>query len=604
MLVKITNAVKIYNTNTVLDEIQFEIKEKEIIGIIGRNGCGKSTLLKIIAREIELDSGEIHYGRNVSVGYLRQDVFTSLEHSVQDEFDLIFKEIKHLKTQIKELEYNLDNEKNLEEYTKKISRFEEIGGYTYQSEVKTIFTKFGFKEEELHKKIKEFSGGQKTKIALVKLLLTKPDVLLLDEPTNHLDLKTIEWLEGYLKNYPSSVVIISHDRTFLNHTCKGLYEIEYGKIEYYPGNYDFFIEEKKRRKLKQHQNYLKQQEEIKRLEDLIERFRYKKSKASFVKSKIKYLDRMDKIEDSKANKRVFKANFSSRIRSGNVVLETDRLSIGYSRELANLNLMIYRNMKVAILGDNGIGKSTLLKTLVNEIPALSGDFLFGHHVELGYFEQDFSSLNNDNTILEEIWNEFNDLSQEEVRSALGAFLFTQEEVFKKLSVLSLGEKVRLSLLKLMLLQPNVLILDEPTNHLDIPTKEALENALLNYDGTILFVSHDRYFIQKLATHALMMQKSSAIMTSMDKLHEVEIETEKKEIIKKERPANLGKEIKKIEIKIEKIEIKIDELKQLQFKEEVYLDYEKMSEIEKELVQLEAELEQTYKVWEELNEQNY
>lgn len=600
MLVKISNAVKIYNTQNVLDNINFEVKEKEIVGIIGRNGCGKSTLLKVISKEVLLDSGEIHYGRNVSVGYLRQDVFTSLEHSVQQEFDLIFEEIYYLKQQIQELEKDLSDDK-LNEYTKKITRFEEIGGYTYQSEIKTLFTKFGFKEEELKKRIAEFSGGQKTKLALIKLLLTKPDVLLLDEPTNHLDLKTIEWLEGYLKNYPSSVVVVSHDRVFLNQICKGLYEIEYGQIEYYPGNYDFYIEEKKKRKARQHQNFIKQQEEIQRLEALIERFRYKKSKASFVKSKIKYLDRMDKIEDSKSNNRVFKAKFTSRIRSGNVVLETDRLSIGYNRELANLDLLIYRNMRVAVLGDNGVGKSTLLKTLVNEIPALSGDFLFGHHVELGYFEQDFSSLNNENTILEEIWNEFDYLSQEEVRSALGAFLFTQEEVFKKLSVLSLGEKVRLSLLKLMLLQPNVLILDEPTNHLDIPTKEALENALLDFDGTIIFVSHDRYFIQKIATDVLMMQKSSAMMTTIEKLKEIEIEVEKKEVIKKERPLNLGKEIKKIEIKIEKLELKIDELKQLQFKEEVYLNHEKMSEIEKELMQLEMELEQTYKIWEELND---
>lgn len=600
MLLKLSNALKIYNTQTILDHIQFEIKEKEVVGIIGRNGCGKSTLLKVISKEIALDSGEIHYGRNVSVGYLRQDVFVSLDNTVEKEYDLIFEEIYYLKNQIKEMENNL-TDLLLEEYTRKLTRFEEIGGYTYQSEIKMLFTKFGFQEEELKKKISTFSGGQKTKLALIKLLLTKPDVLLLDEPTNHLDLKTIEWLEGYLKNYPSSVVVVSHDRVFLNRICKGLYEIEYGKIEYYPGNYDFYIEEKKKRKAKQHQNYLKQQEEIQRLETLIERFRYKKSKASFVKSKIKYLDRMDKIEDSKLNQKVFKAQFISRIRSGNVVLETDRLSIGYDHELANLNLLIYRNMRVAILGDNGVGKSTLLKTLVSEIPTLSGDFLFGHHVELGYFEQDFSSLNNDNTILEEIWNEFDDLTQEEVRSALGAFLFTQDEVFKKLNVLSLGEKVRLSLLKLMLLQPNVLLLDEPTNHLDIPTKEALENALLDYDGTIICVSHDRYFIQKIASHVLVMQKSSSIMTPIERLSEIEIEETKKEVIKKERPFNIGKEIRKIESKIEKLEIRIEELKQLQFKEEVYLDSNKMKEIEKELSKLEDELESAYLMWESLSE---
>lgn len=599
MLVKVSNATKIFNTQVVLDDINFEVKEKEIIGIIGRNGCGKSTLLKVIAEEMHLDKGKVHKARNTTIGFLRQDVFSSVNNSVGAEFELIFENINNLKKQIEALSHQLTNEENMLEYSKKLQRFEEIGGYTYHSEIKTIFTKFGFEESELKKQICEFSGGQKTKLALVKLLLLKPDVLLLDEPTNHLDLKTIEWLETYLKNYPKSIVLVSHDRAFLNNVCNGLYEIEYGKIEYYPGNYDYFIEEKIKRKNRQHSLFVKQQEEIERLENLIERFRFKKSKASFVKSKIKYLDRMEKIDDSKQSQKVFKAQFSSRVRSGNKVLETDNLKIGYDKVLANIDVTIHRQDSVAILGENGIGKSTLLKTLIGEVSPLGGDFLFGHHVEVGYFDQDFASLNNENTVLEEIWNEFSDLSQQEVRSALGTFLFTQDEVFKKLNVLSLGEKVRLSLLKLMLLQPNVLLLDEPTNHLDIPTKEALEQALLNYDGTIIFVSHDRYFINKMANTILLMQKENCVVTTLDKMH-LHQEEVKKTVLKTPQPQNIGKQLKKIEQKIDKLENNIDVLKALQFKEEVYLDYEKMHEIETQIKTLESELEEAYLEWENLN----
>lgn len=597
MLYKITNAKKIYNDQIVFDNLQFEIKENnDIIGIIGRNGAGKSTLLKVLQEEVELDEGQLVKNAKVRVGYLKQDVFENDEHTVQEEFDLIFSEIITLQKQLQSLETQIATQPELaDEYARKLAYFESIGGYTYQKEINTIFTKFGFLASDLTKKIKQFSGGQKTKIAFVKLLLEKPDILLLDEPTNHLDLSTIEWLEGYLKNMHRAVVIVSHDRAFLNNTCNILCEIEFGKIEKYVGNYETYLEEKKQRKAKQHQAFVRQQAEIERLETLIEKFRFKKSKASFVKSKIKYLDRMDKIEDSKASKRVFKANFVSRIISGKKVLECDNLTIGYNKPLTTINLEVFKNDIIAIVGNNGVGKSTFLKTLIGEVPKLSGDFLFGHNVEIGYFAQDLAQLDNDNTVLEEVWNEFSDLTQQEIRTALGSFLFSQEEVFKKLHVLSQGEKVRLALLKLMLLQPNVLILDEPTNHLDIPTKEALEQALMNYDGTILFVSHDRYFINKMANQIFSLDTNKSEFTTLQQLDEIK-KQEKKET-KQNKTINKTKEIKKIENKIEKLETKLEQKKQLQFLEEYYLDYEKNNILTKEIEELEQELQQAFIDWE-------
>lgn len=599
MLLKIKQATKIYNTQVVLDNIDFEVNENETIGIVGRNGCGKSTLLKIIAEKIHLDHGEIIKNRNVSIGYLHQEVFSDTSKTVQETMEEVFNYLILLQNQIRELEKNLDNPNILDEYSRKVNLFENQGGYTYKSEIEMLLTKFGFSKEDFSKKIKTFSGGQKTKLALIKLLLEKPDILLLDEPTNHLDLKTITWLEGYLKSFKKSIVIVSHDRMFLNEVCKVICEVEYGKIYRYYGSYDKFLEEKKKRKERQHQQFVKQQEEIERLEQLIEKFRFKKSKASFVKSKIKYIERMDKVEDARNDERVFKAKFISRIRSGQVVLECENLTIGYNTPLAIIQGIIYRNSRIAILGDNGVGKTTFLKTLMDEVKPINGDFLFGHHVEIGHYDQEFNQLSDENTILEEVWSSFPNLNQYEIRTALGTFLFTQEEVFKKVGVLSLGEKARIALLKLMLFQPNVLLLDEPTNHLDIPTKEALENALLEYDGTILFVSHDRYFIKKMANKVLTLDLNGSVCVDIEKFEEKE--TIKQQEIKKEKSIQKSKEIKKVENKIEKLEEKLKQCKQQRFEEEIYLDIEKSKQLEKLIIELESELEELMMNWEALNE---
>ena len=355
----------------------------------------------------------------------------------------------------------------LNAYANVQTQFEELGGYTYRNEMMTIFTKFGFSESDLKRPISSFSGGQKTRLAFVKLLLSKPDVLLLDEPTNHLDLETIEWLEGYIKRYPKAVVLVSHDRMFLDDVADVIYEIEYGVMRRYPGNYTNYVNVKKSDIEQQKSAYARQQKEIQRMEELIEKFRYKKNKAAFAQSKIKYLERMDRIEDPKSDEKTFHVRFEPRTKGGKRVLEVKDLCIGYDHPLCTINLEIMQGNKVAIIGPNGKGKSTFMKTLMGQIPALSGSFLLGHQIEVGYFDQELAQFDSNQTVLEEVWNSFPELNRTQVRSALGCFLFSGEEVFKTVDCLSGGEKVRLSFVKLMLSHPNFLLMDEPTNHLDL-----------------------------------------------------------------------------------------------------------------------------------------
>lgn len=594
MLLTIKNATKYLGSKTILDNINIQINENEIIGIVGRNGCGKTTLLKIISEQLHLDKGTITKNGNVSIGYLNQTVFEDEEAILKNDLENIFNHLKILQTEIEQLSYQLYNDENIQQYEKKLNQFEMQGGYQYQHEIKTLLTKFGFSENDLLRKIKEFSGGQKTKLALIKLLLLKPDILLLDEPTNHLDLSTIMWLETYLKNYKKTIVIVSHDRMFLNTLCQIIYEIEYGELSRYSGNYDQYLVQKKQRKDKQHQSYLRQQEEINRLEEMIEKFRYKKNKAKFAQSKIKYLERLEKISDVKKEEKVFKLNFTSAIKSGNKVLECDELAIGYKTILATLSLEVYNQERIAIMGDNGTGKTTLLKTLSGKITPLSGDYLFGHNTTIGYYDQEFKTLNDENTIIEEIWDSFPELDQNQIRTLLATFLFKQEEVFKKIAVLSLGEKARVALLKLMLAQDNVLLLDEPTNHLDIPSKEMLETALTQYDGTIIFVSHDRYFIEKIAN-----KKLQLINGVSEKVQSTEITPP----TKKEKPIRLSKEIKKIENKINVLEQEIQQLTQQQFLEEVYLNADKMKKIEEMIKSKKHILTQLMDEWEQLQYSN-
>ena len=616
MKYQINKGCKGFGGVSLFDNIQFEIKNNEKIAVIGNNGCGKTTLMKIIANEEELDSGVIHKSNDCKIGYLAQTTFSNEENSVQEEMNTVFKDVLAMKKQLEDIYDKMaydHSEQLLNEYASLQHAFEERDGYLIQSNIETIFTKFGFSEEELSRPIKTFSGGQKTRIAFVKLLLSAPDVLLLDEPTNHLDLETIEWLEGYVKKYPKAVVLVSHDRTFINNVADEIYEIEYGIMRHYVGNYDSYLVKKETDLERQKSAYARQQKEIERIEALIEKFRYKKNKAAFAQSKIKYLERMDRIEDVSGPPKTFKAHFQARIRGGKRVLEVQDLSIGYTHELCKVSFEIMQGERIAVIGPNGKGKSTLVKTIMDIIPALSGEKILGHQIEMGYFDQDLAQFNSGNTVLEEIWNEYPDMTRSEVRTILGSFLFSGDDVFKTIDCLSGGEKVRLSLVKLMLQQPNFLIMDEPTNHLDLAGKEALEKSLKEYDGTMLFVSHDRYFINKLATSILYIDESGAKFYRMnyegylDKNKSQEVNTKpktsEKSVVKQDvrKNVNYSREIKKIEKMIEQKEIEIEELRQLRFEPEYYHDYQKMAKLDEKIDEVNNEIENLMSKWEEYSE---
>ena len=516
MNLKITNGSVEYGAETILEEINIEIKDKEKIAIIGRNGAGKSTLLKAIINNDLLTQGtgeekfNIYKEGNPVIGYLKQMEFEDDQITMIDEILKVYKPIINLEQKIEQIVEKMQTDKSEElakEYSKAMDRYEFLDGYTYKKEYETAINKFGFSSEDKLKKISEFSGGQRTKIAFIKLLLSKPDILLLDEPTNHLDIETIEWLEQYLKNYSKSVVIVSHDRMFLNKIVNKVYEIEYGVTTAYSGNYTFFEEQKKINYEKQLKDYEYQQKEIKRLNDIVTRFKYKPTKAKMAMSKLKQIERMVKIEaPNKYDLTTFKTNFIIEKQSGKDVLFAKDLEIGYDKTLQKISLNVYRGQKIGIIGENGIGKSTLLKTLVGIIPQISGEFEFGHNVQIGYFDQQMALLDSEKTVLEDFSEEFPNLTTTELRNSLAAFMFYGEDVFKKINMLSGGEKVRLQLCKILKKGPNLLILDEPTNHMDIIGKESLELLLKEYTGTIIFVSHDRFFVNKIADTLLIFTK--------------------------------------------------------------------------------------------------
>lgn len=516
MNLKITNGSVEYGAETILEEINIEIKDKEKIAIIGRNGAGKSTLLKAIINNDLLTQGtgeekfNIYKEGNPVIGYLKQMEFEDDQITMIDEILKVYKPIINLEQKIEQIVEKMQTDKSEElakEYSKAMDRYEFLDGYTYKKEYETAINKFGFSSEDKLKKISEFSGGQRTKIAFIKLLLSKPDILLLDEPTNHLDIETIEWLEQYLKNYSKSVVIVSHDRMFLNKIVNKVYEIEYGVTTAYSGNYTFFEEQKKINYEKQLKDYEYQQKEIKRLNDIVTRFKYKPTKAKIAMSKLKQIERMIKIEaPNKYDLTTFKTNFIIEKQSGKDVLFAKDLEIGYDKTLQKISLNVYRGQKIGIIGENGIGKSTLLKTLVGIIPKISGEFEFGHNVQIGYFDQQMALLDSEKTVLEDFSEEFPNLTTTELRNSLAAFMFYGEDVFKKINMLSGGEKVRLQLCKILKKGPNLLILDEPTNHMDIIGKESLELLLKEYTGTIIFVSHDRFFVNKIADTLLIFTK--------------------------------------------------------------------------------------------------
>ena len=626
---RITNGSVTYGAETILEEINFEIKGKQKVAIVGRNGAGKSTLLKAIINNELLSEGigtekfNIYKEGNPIIGYLKQVDFEDDNITMLDEILKCYKEIIDLENKMEKLVIKMQedsSEKNAEEYTKFHDRYEILDGYTYKKEYETAIHKFGFSKEDKNKKLSEFSGGQRTKIAFIKLLLSKPDILLLDEPTNHLDITTIEWLEEYLKNYPKAVIIVSHDRMFINKIVDKIYEIEYGAITEYSGNYEFFEKQKRINYERQLKDYEFQQKEIKRLTDIANRFRYKPTKAKMALSKLKQVERMIKIEEpNKYDLKTFRANFDIEKESGNNVLTVKDLEIGYNNlPLTKISFNLYKGQKLGIIGANGTGKSTLLKTIIGKERPISGSFTLGYNVEIGYFDQKMAELSSEKTIFDDFYEEFPNLTVTEIRNSLAAFMFYGEDVFKQIKMLSGGEKVRYTLCKILKTKPNFLILDEPTNNMDIIGKETLENMLKEYKGTVIFVSHDRFFVKKIADCILSFENGNTKFYNYgyeyylekreeNKLGEKEVKKEESKV--KKQYNNPLKEKDKLERKIAKIEKEISEkeekIKVLEnelLKEEIYSDYIKVCEIENSITNLKSEIEDDMNKWETLQKE--
>ena len=627
---RIVNGAISYGADTILEEINFDIQENDKIAIVGNNGSGKTTLLKSIVNNEMLEEGigeekfGIYKQGNPRIGYLKQIEFENSENTFLEEILKSYESILKLEKKINTLQEQLQNQsddKKIKEYSKSLEEYEIIGGYIYKKEYEIAIKKFGFTEQDKNKKISEFSGGQKTKIAFLKLLLSKPDILLLDEPTNHLDIDTIEWLENYLKNYPKAVVIVSHDRMFLDKIVNKVYEIEYASITEYKGNYSAFKKQKKERYEKQLKDYEYQQKEIKRLKAIADRFRYKPTKAKMALSKLKKIEQMTIIEEpNQYDLKTFHTNFDVKTESGNLVVSAKNLQIGYGEELlAEVSFNLYKGQKLAIIGENGKGKSTLLKTLMGFIPKLGGDYEYGYHVEKEYFDQQLEFQDVNSTILDDFYNEFQQLTTTQIRQALGAFLFSGDDVFKEIKVLSGGEKVRLQLCKIFKKQANLLLLDEPTNHMDILGKVSLENILKEYKGSLIFVSHDRYFVNKIADSILAFEPEGIVYfegnyeeyrrkreeQNEENVLEEKMSSSKKkntnnDYFKKKEETRRKNKISKLELEIQQKENEIKLLKDKMQSEEICTDYVKLKELQDEISRLEDIIEEKMEEWEQLN----
>ncbi len=622
MIYQINNGLVQYAAETILDHINFEIRNTEKIAVVGRNGCGKTTLFKLIAGMLPLDNLDsdedswISKAGNITIGFLQQISFENENLTVEEELMKAFVNLLEVKKELEQLCIRMEadqSEEVLERYSKTLELLEFAGGYTYQSEMETMVTKFGFALTDLKRPIKTFSGGQRTKLAFIRLLLCKPDILLLDEPTNHLDLPTIEWLERYLKQYPKAVAIISHDRMFLDKIADVTYEIERRKMTRYQGNYTAFVKQKRSNWDKQQKDYQMQQKEITRLTALIEKYKHHPTKVAMTKSKLKQLEHMDLVQaPQKYDLKSFRAEFKPQNEGGQEVLRANRLVIGYDKPLGEVSFELKKGQRLAVIGENGRGKSTLLKTLVRKMDQLEGTFCYGFQIDVGYFDQQLAQNENDRTVLEDFCEEFPEMLLSEARSALGSFLFTQDTVYKKVCQLSGGEKVRLSLAKILKKRPNLLILDEPTNHMDIVGREALETMLKNYEGTILFVSHDRYFVQKISDSLLIFEtdkvnyypfgyqayterklvaiEDQASMKSVGQSSAPRVVLNRKEWDRKAQDKK-RQELRKLEILVEDAEREIGRIKSLMESSETASDYAKLSEMNDQLIEEERKLEE-------------
>ncbi len=612
----------------ILSDINFEITDNSRIALVGRNGSGKTSLLKIISGEYSLTHddtnsiGGLTLSGNPKIGTLSQITFADENVSLVEEIRSAYSEILKLKNQLETAQNNMEaahSEANIRLYTELLDTFTNMGGFYFEKEYEAAIKKFGFTFGERYKKLSEFSGGQRTKIAFLKLLLSKPDILLLDEPTNHLDIEAIAWLEGYLKDYKKAFVVVSHDRMFLDNVTNTVYEIEYGKTQKYVGNYTEFTLQKNIIRQQQLKDYNAQQKKIEQLEGVIDRFRYKATKASMAQSKIKQLEKIELIEaPDREDRRTFHSSFTPEDLGVKDILSITDLEIGYTCALSKVSLEVKRGDRIGIIGGNGLGKSTFIKTIMGILPQISGEYRFGARAKIGYFDQQMAEYKSNDTVFDDFSKAFPLLTDFDVRSALGAFMFSGEDVFKTVSMLSGGERVRLALCKLFMNRPNFLILDEPTNHLDIVGKETLEDILQKFEGTLIFVSHDRYFIKKIAQKVLCFDSDSVklfpygygqylerrlteddsqiIKTDNEQKKKRKYTTPLKERAKKERA------ILKQEEKIALIEEKIQGIKTELSLQENQSDYLILTQLQNELNELEAELDIAFNEWEKLSKE--
>lgn len=617
MYYKISNGSVTLGANTILEDINFYVKDNDKIGIVGRNGCGKTTLLKAITNEYTLSDGyddlKIESSNDFKIGYVKQNITDNLNMKMIDYIKESYSNILEIENKLNSLEQKLSNsysEQVLNKYNDLQNEYIYKGGNTYKKEYEIALKKFGFTDIDKEKLLNEFSGGQLTKLSLIRLLLSKPDLLILDEPTNHLDINSIEWLENYLKNYKKSIILVSHDRMFLDNICNIIYDIEYGELKRYVGNYSSFVKQKEQDYEKQLKDYEYQQKEIKRLKYIADRFRYKPTKAKMAMSKLKQIEKMIKIDKpNKSNTKTFKINLKAEENSYRDVLKVKNLSIGYDKELCKLSFNLERQDKLGIIGENGIGKSTLIKTLTGLIHPLSGKYIYGDRVSIGYFSQNFENLDNNNTVYEEIDKAYPSMTPNEIRTLLGSFEFTGEDVFKKINDLSGGEKVKLSLCKILNNKPNLLILDEPTNHLDIISKDTIEKILTNYNGTIIMVSHDRYLINNVCNKLLVFENNEAKLYNYGYKEYLEKRKVDIPILKEEPKKDKNKVINnsvdntnKLNKIMKEIELLDNDLKKFNNKlleKEVYMNVAKAKEIEQEILNITNKIEEKTNEWESL-----
>lgn len=629
------NLNKSFGIDSILENVNFTVNEYDKIGIIGVNGTGKTTLFKIISGIYGYDSGDIYTSKDCEIGYLEQNTNFHSENTIFEEVLEVFKDVIEMEKYLRNLEHKISEEssnansttleKLMNEYSNKLEAFSDMNGYGYKSEAKGVLKGLGFSDEDMDKPISILSGGEKTRVLLGKLLLKKPTLLLLDEPTNHLDSEAIEWLEVFLKQYKGTVILISHDRYFLDQVVNRIFEIHNKKLKTYNGNYSDFIEASAIEKELELKRFEDQQKDIKKQEESIERLKAfgREKHLKRARSKEKALAKVDVLDKPEAYRKKARIEFNPSVTSGNDVLQLRNVSMGYGERILfkDLNLDIYRGEKVALIGANGIGKSTLFKIIMNEIVPLSGDIKFGTNVNVSYFHQEQKTLNLDNTIIDEIWEDNKQLTQTTLRSMLGAFLFEGEDVFKKISTLSGGERARVAILKLILSNANLLLLDEPTNHLDIDSKEVLEEALSGYTGTIFTISHDRYFLNTVVDKVLVLDENGITeylgnydyyiekkkqIQEMNTIEVIEEKTktqlkEEKRKEREQREAEKKNRVKRqnIEKEIEETEAKIEEMDVLLCQEEVYSNPEKSKDVSQQKASLEEKLSALYEEWESL-----